>query len=548
MIAHSQLAPLPVNVPFNVVSKTIGSGAYAWYTPASSSCFLTRLTVYSIKKAVQPAAPGRVFAVKFINKDYAKRHGAKDKQLDMEVTLHRHIGQHDNVIQFLKNGDDDQWRWIAMELAEGGDLFDKIESDVGVGEDVAHFYFTQLISAVEYMHCKGVAHRDLKPENILLSADGNLKIADFGLAALFRHRGEVKLATTRCGSPPYTAPEVLASAGPNMGKVEIRYKPDLVDIWSCGIILFVLLVGNTPWDEPLDSSEEFHDYLQTEGIPADELWHNLPQKAVPLLKSILNVKAEKRISIRDIGNHPWTRRRNQYMAEDGGVENRVGLATEMFESMKIDFSQDLASTQTSQKSGNRMDLDNRPAAYESTSNVATPTQEIQFDWERPSQAFRSLPQASIDERLSEEPSFSQFSATPQVPLTKTQIARRFRDILPAESLTRFYATCDMPRIGQMLVNALQGEGFWDPHRMAVSQGQMNQNAMKIRGNDKRKCPLSGEVEVNALPGSNGDVLAITFSRERGDPVEWRRLFKRVVLLCKGVVLRPDDHLEMLSQT
>ena len=74
-----------------------------------------------------------------------------------------------------------------MELAEGGDLFDKIESDVGVGEDVAHLYFTQLISAMTYMHSKGVGHRDLKPENILLSAEGNLKIADFGLATLFEY-------------------------------------------------------------------------------------------------------------------------------------------------------------------------------------------------------------------------------------------------------------------------------------------------------------------------------------------------------------------------
>jgi len=79
---------------------------------------------------------------------------------------------------------------------------------VGVSEDIAHFYFTQLIAGVSYLHGKGVAHRDIKPENMLLDRDGNLKIADFGLAALFQYQGKSKLCTTLCGSPPYVAPEV----------------------------------------------------------------------------------------------------------------------------------------------------------------------------------------------------------------------------------------------------------------------------------------------------------------------------------------------------
>lgn len=117
-----------------------------------------------------------------------------------------------------------------MEFAEGGDLFDKIgmvilcpylgetqtdrvrkEPDVGVPEDIAHFYFTQLISGVSFLHSKGVAHRDIKPENMLLDRDGNLKIADFGLASLFALKGQFKYSTTLCGSPPYVAPEVFIS-------------------------------------------------------------------------------------------------------------------------------------------------------------------------------------------------------------------------------------------------------------------------------------------------------------------------------------------------
>lgn len=173
------------------------------------------------------------------------------RQLDLEITIHKHCGIHPNIIQYLAHGEDAVWTWIAMELAEGGDLFDKIgilynvmllkvratnsrldlviEADAGVSEDIAHFYFAQLIAGVTYLHGRSISHRgtakkfsvmkkhhidiacipDIKPENMLLDRDGNLKIADFGLAAMFQLRGERRLSTSICGSPPYVAPEVF---------------------------------------------------------------------------------------------------------------------------------------------------------------------------------------------------------------------------------------------------------------------------------------------------------------------------------------------------
>src|SRR5258706_5579165 len=130
------------------------------------------------------------------------------------------------------------WKWIGMEFAEGGDLFDKIEADVGVSEDIAHFYFTQLVSGVSFMLSKGVSHRDIKPENLLLSETGNLKIADFGLATLFEYNGSRKLSSTMSGSPPSIAPDVISCSKSTQSRHRPQppgYAADMMDIWSCRV-------------------------------------------------------------------------------------------------------------------------------------------------------------------------------------------------------------------------------------------------------------------------------------------------------------------------
>lgn len=441
-----------------------------------------------------------------------------------------------------------------MELAEGGDLFDKIESDVGVGQDIAHFYFTQLISAVSYMHSKGVGHRDIKPENILLSAEGNLKIADFGLATLFEYNGVKKLCKTSCGSPPYTAPEVVTCDTRVAQKQGGGYYGDFVDIWSCGVVLFVLLVGNTPWDEPLDRSFEFNEYVKTNGRPDDELWHNLPTEALSLLRGMMRIDPKERFSLADVRRHPWFTRKNQYLNPEGKLENPIALATQMFESMKIDFSQDPMASQRSHRSADPMDIDSQ----DWTRNIAstqpeTPSNDIEFDWERPpgvvanNRVSASQPVApslmrssSWDDRLADEPSMSQFSATPLVPLSRTQFARQFRDIVPSHSLTRFFSHWPLATLHQTISEAL--------HRLCIPAPALSKAELdggdgvtwiKLRTSDNRNCPLNGDIVVENLPGFDDAMLEVNFVKAKGDPVEWRRLFKKVVLLCKDAVFKPE---------
>ena len=455
-----------------------------------------------------------------------------------------------------------------MELAEGGDLFDKIESDVGVGEDIAHFYFTQLINAVGYMHSKGVGHRDIKPENILLSADGNLKIADFGLATLFEYKGVRKVCQTSCGSPPYTAPEVVTCDTRSRQRLEHGYCGDYVDIWSCGVVLFVLLVGNTPWDEPLERSYEFDQYVKTNGRPDDELWHNLPAETLSLLRGIMRVDPKERFSLVEIRRHPWFTRKDRYLTSDGRLENPVALATSMFESMKIDFSQDPMASQTqtqrSQDSEDAMDIDSQHLEIQiASTQPETPTNDIVFDWERPPRlavmngisasqpnTIDGIPtnESSWDERLAEELSFSQFSATPQVPLTKTQYARQFRDIIPSHSLTRFFSLWSLPLLHASITEALHRLGVPTPASPLANPSTLSSSAfIKVRAMDTRNCPMSGDVVIEIMAGMDGHMLEINFVKAKGDPLEWRRLFKKVVVLCKDAVYRPDEQRGIFSQ-
>ena len=444
-----------------------------------------------------------------------------------------------------------------MELAEGGDLFDKIESDVGVGEDVAHLYFSQLVNAVSYMHSKGVGHRDIKPENILLDAEGNLKIADFGLATLFSYQGVRKVCKTSCGSPPYTAPEVLTCDSMQAKKLSQGYYGDLVDIWSCGIVLFVLLVGNTPWDEPLERSYEFNEYVQANGRPDDDLWRNLPSETLSLLRGIMRVDPTTRFSLNDIKRHPWFTRSNKHLSPDGRLVNPIALATQMLENIKIDFSQDpLADSQRSQLSDSTaMDVDSQDwkAQFASTQPEPPTTNAIVFDWERPPgliahQGFSASqptttttsstkpPSSWDDHPLTSDPSMSQFSSTPSVPFSLTQAARHFADIVPSHSLTRFFSLWPLPSLLPVLTDAL--------HRLGVPVANLPPSAIeesawvKVKTTDSRHCALSGDVVLEKV--DSDELVQVRFVKVKGDPVEWRRFFKKVVVLCREVVFVPGE--------
>ncbi|KAA8894159.1 kinase-like domain-containing protein [Sphaerosporella brunnea] len=502
----TQLDPLPSSLPFEIISKTIGRGAYA-----------------AVKKG---RSNDGVFAVKFIHKKHAvERGGISPRQLRFEVELHRLSTGHENLISFYAWGEDDVWIWLAMEFAAGGDLFDKIESDAGVPEDIAHFYFAQLISGLSWMHGKGIAHRDIKPENLLLDGNGNLKIADFGLAVLFHFRGKYRESTSVCGSPPYVAPEVCnASKCFAFPTTPTDDRSDFADIWSCGVVLFALLLGNTPWDEPTDRSFEFNAYVASNGRPTSQPWPSVPNESLSLIRGMLAIDPASRFTLERIRAHPWFTRPNRYLARNGLCTDGVNLATKMMENLRVDFSWQPA-------------LDDQFGRMSST-QPAAPTTDLQFEWERSHHVFASQPikaphetgSQSLWDSLAEDPTMSQFSSQPHL---STQRARLFQDICPPQRLTRFFSAYSFRQILPILSSALHRMGIATPPFKPSDYEDINHETwIPIKTEDRRKCPLRGDIIVERI---GSDMLQVTFSKNVGDPLQWRRFFKEVTVLSKEAV-------------
>ncbi|KAE8658384.1 CBL-interacting serine/threonine-protein kinase 11 [Hibiscus syriacus] len=180
--------------------------------------------------------------------------------------------------------------YFVMEFAKGGELFTRI-SRGRFSEDLSRRYFQQLISAVRFCHSRGVYARDLKPENLLLDENWNLKITDFGLSAVTDQIQPDGLLHTLCGTPAYVAPEILAKKG---------YDGAKIDVWSCGIVLYVLHAGYLPFNEPNLMAMYRRIYKGEFRFPK---WTSPDLRR--FLSRFLDINPEKRITVDEIINDPW---------------------------------------------------------------------------------------------------------------------------------------------------------------------------------------------------------------------------------------------------
>jgi serine/threonine-protein kinase HSL1 (negative regulator of Swe1 kinase) len=190
-------------------------------------------------------------------------------------------------------------RYLVLEYVENGELFEVITTrgNPGLEEEEALTYFRQILAAVTYCHSLNICHRDLKPENILLSSSGQIKIADFGMAAL--HQNPNHKLKTSCGSPHYAAPELIKGGA---------YKGDKTDIWSLGVILYAALAGRLPFDSDGTSKDFIGPLLNKIKKGSYEMAPQFSEQAANLIWRILQVNPRDRIDMNQIWRHPLIRK------------------------------------------------------------------------------------------------------------------------------------------------------------------------------------------------------------------------------------------------
>ncbi|OIV95647.1 hypothetical protein TanjilG_01441 [Lupinus angustifolius] len=248
-------------------------------------------------------------AIKMIDKEKVMRTGQAD-QIKREISVMSRA-KHPNIIQLFEVMATRTKIYFVMEYAKGGELFNKVAKGK-LNEDVAHKYFKQLVNAVDFCHSRGVYHRDIKPENILLDENGNLKVSDFGLSALTDSKRQDGLLHTPCGTPAYVAPEIIKRKG---------YDGAKADIWSCGIVLFVLLAGYLPFRD--SNLIEMYRKISKAEFKCPN-W--FPPEVCRLLSKILDPNPETRISIARVKESSWFKKgpnagRKKHEAENNNASS-----------------------------------------------------------------------------------------------------------------------------------------------------------------------------------------------------------------------------------
>ncbi|KAI4369480.1 hypothetical protein MLD38_017917 [Melastoma candidum] len=240
-------------------------------------------------KFARDVESGQGFAVKIIEKSRIVDPRITE-QVKREIKTLKLL-KHPNVVRLHEVLASKAKIYMVLEYVTGGELFDKIATNGKLSEADGRKVFQQLIDGVSYCHSKGAYHRDLKLENILVDSNGNIKVSDFGLSALPQHYRDDGLLHTTCGSPNYVAPEVLANRG---------YDGATSDVWSCGVILYVVLTGALPFDDRNLAVLYQRIFKGDCQIPSF-----LSPGAKNLIKRILDPNPSTRITIEGIKSDGW---------------------------------------------------------------------------------------------------------------------------------------------------------------------------------------------------------------------------------------------------
>ncbi|XP_069033390.1 LOW QUALITY PROTEIN: serine/threonine-protein kinase BRSK2-like [Embiotoca jacksoni] len=228
---------------------------------------------------------GQKVAIKIVNRE--KLSESVLMKVEREIAILKLI-EHPHVLKLHDVYENNKYLYLVLEHVSGGELFDYLVKKGRLTPKEARKFFRQIISALDFCHSHSICHRDLKPENLLLDEKNNIRIADFGMASL--QVGD-SLLETSCGSPHYACPEVIRGE---------KYDGRRADVWSCGVILFALLVGALPFDH-----DNLRQLLEKVKSGVFHMPHFIPPDCQALLKGMIEVNPDKRLTLEAIQKHTW---------------------------------------------------------------------------------------------------------------------------------------------------------------------------------------------------------------------------------------------------
>ncbi|CEP00998.1 unnamed protein product (mitochondrion) [Plasmodiophora brassicae] len=268
---------------------------------------------FAVVHACVHVGTGVKYAVKVIN----KRRVTNPMSMREEVTVLRKVGRHPYCIELVDVFEDDSNFYLVMELCTGGDLFSRIVDYGSYSEMDASRTLFQLATALDHIHQQGITHRDLKPENILLlnsTPDSDLKVGDFGLSKIVEGGPSVVMKTI-CGTWAYCAPEVI----------EQKPYTSLVDNWTLGVLMFILLSGYHPFDDfgDLPEPELLERIVSCDYSFNDPVWSDISEQPKQMIRALLKIVPEERMSLADFLASPWIQGKQAKSAPLTSTLNRM---------------------------------------------------------------------------------------------------------------------------------------------------------------------------------------------------------------------------------
>jgi len=244
---------------------------------------------FSVVHLVTDRKTGEQWAMKSLQKRYMTMQGWTNLKREIEIMLNV---DHPNILRMKELFETPTEVHLIVEYMKGGELFDQIIQRGAYGEQDAIKIVKQILNGISYLHSVGVCHRDLKPENLLCSEDGRIVVADFGLAKIF---GRGELLMTHCGTPNYAAPEIIRGD---------RIYDKAIDMWSIGVITYVLLCGFFPFYDEDDAQLKKKIKLGEFSFPSVP-WDEISSEAKRFISTLLCVDPTQRYTAEQALKDPW---------------------------------------------------------------------------------------------------------------------------------------------------------------------------------------------------------------------------------------------------